>query len=106
MATEQYEGWTNYETWCVALWLDNEQTSYEYWQSIAEETRLEVAKTHDNEDSRRTFKEEAEYSLAAELKSQVTESAPTGGASLYSDLLNAALADVHWHEVAAHMLAA
>lgn len=25
MTTETYQGWTNRETWCVALWLNNEQ---------------------------------------------------------------------------------
>lgn len=24
-----YNGWTNYETWNVALWLDNDQESYD-----------------------------------------------------------------------------
>ena len=25
-----YNGWANYETWNVALWMDNEETSYQY----------------------------------------------------------------------------
>jgi len=25
MTQETYQGWTNRETWCVALWLNNEQ---------------------------------------------------------------------------------
>lgn len=25
MTDETYQGWTNRETWCVALWLNNEQ---------------------------------------------------------------------------------
>ena len=24
-----YNGWTNYETWAVKLWMDNEEGSYE-----------------------------------------------------------------------------
>ena len=25
-----YNGWANYETWNVALWMDNAETSYQY----------------------------------------------------------------------------
>ena len=28
--TMSYNGWTNYETWNVALWMDNDETSYTY----------------------------------------------------------------------------
>jgi hypothetical protein len=38
MATnEGYNGWTNYETWCVSLWIDNEEPSYRHWQAVAQE---------------------------------------------------------------------
>lgn len=32
MTKKEYNGWTNFETWNVNLWLDNEQSSQEYWQ--------------------------------------------------------------------------
>ena len=28
--SQEYNGWTNYETWNVALWMDNDETSYQY----------------------------------------------------------------------------
>ena len=28
--SERYNGWTNYETWLVNLWMDNEQGSQEF----------------------------------------------------------------------------
>jgi len=28
--SEEYNGWTNYETWNVALWLDNDYESYQF----------------------------------------------------------------------------
>ena len=40
----RYNGWSNYETWNVALWLDNEEPMYiltretmrELWNSLAD----------------------------------------------------------------------
>jgi hypothetical protein len=34
---KKYNGWTNYETWNVALWLDNEQSSERHWRGAAQE---------------------------------------------------------------------
>ena len=31
--TMSYNGWTNYETWNVALWMDNDEISYELARS-------------------------------------------------------------------------
>ena len=33
-----YNGWTNYETWNVALWIDNEESSQGYWRTESQET--------------------------------------------------------------------
>lgn len=33
--TKGYNGWTNYETWCVSLWLDNDSGSYDHWRERA-----------------------------------------------------------------------
>lgn len=37
MERKEYSGWTNYETWNVALWMDNDQRSNEYWREQASE---------------------------------------------------------------------
>jgi hypothetical protein len=37
MADETYNGWTNYETFCVHLWLSNEEPSWRHWQAVARE---------------------------------------------------------------------
>ena len=39
----KYNGWTNYETWATALWLDNERESYDYWREQAREHRKAAA---------------------------------------------------------------
>jgi len=37
MTHKEYNGWTNYETWLVKLWIDNEQGSQDYWIERAEQ---------------------------------------------------------------------
>ena len=87
-----YQGWKNYETWAVALWLSNEQGSYEYWR---DEARITARHSDD--------REEATSSLAQSLKNSIEESAPEVE-GLFADLLNAAIGEVDWYEVAAHWI--
>ncbi len=76
-----YNGWSNYETWNVKLWLDNEQGSSEEVRSMARRAR-------------------SVGDLAEQIKGMVMIWAPDLGASMFSDLLNAALGEVDWYEMA------
>lgn len=87
-----YNGWTNYETWNVALWLDNDEGGYGYWNEQADEA-LERA---------RGDKDEATSELASQLSDSLSENAPDLGSSCYADLLSAALSEVNWYEIAGH----
>lgn len=99
-ADTKYNGWTNYETWNVKLWIDNDQGSQEYWQEKAEQ-----AYTDADACEVLTRKEQAAYDLAAMLKTEFEESNPLADqASMWADLLNAALSSVNWDEIAANML--
>ena len=91
--TETYNGWTNYETWVVSLWNDNEESSYRYWR---EEARRHAEDSHDQSDAIRN--------LAEQLKEEISDNAPTTQPSVYSDLLNAALSEVNWAEIAENLL--
>ena len=42
MSEDGYNGWKNYETWLVALWLDNERETYEYWREEARRIRKDA----------------------------------------------------------------
>ena len=88
---KRYNGWANYETWCVHLWLTNEEGSYRYWR--------EEAGRHWREGG-----EDANENLAEQLKSELEEASPLEEASLFSDLLNASLGEVDWFEVATAFL--
>jgi hypothetical protein len=87
MSDKTYNGWRNYETWNVKLWLDNDEGSGGYWAEQAEQA---VKRFGDN----------ATWTLAQQLKNELNEGAPDLGASCYADLLNAALGEVDWHEIA------
>ena len=103
----RYNGWTNYETWNVALWLDNEEPTYrltreamrEIWDTTAnptEQKRL-AAKTHSDA---------GRYEFSQWLKDFVEDMLPDLGlgASMWADLLNAALSEVDWYEIADNWL--
>lgn len=101
MEDKTYNGWRNYETWCVNLWLCNDQGSDTYWR----ETAAEVwERAEPGEHSWQDRSEVAVSELADMLKEQVEESAPTSEASMYTDLLNAALSEVAWRDIADGML--
>lgn len=82
-----YNGWTNKPTWAVALWIDNDQGF--------QEMVLEAAR-NDKDDA---------HLLAGWLQDTFTdEFYPDLAASMYSDLLNWALAYVDWDSLAEHYI--
>lgn len=100
MATDtRYNGWTNYETWNVSLWIGNDQGSYNFWNEQAQECYDEAEAS-----SYLTREEVATQDLSNRLKSEIKDNAPDLGASCYADLLDAAICEVNWHEIAAGMI--
>lgn len=90
MSTDnKYNGWTNYETWNVALWMGE---SGNYYDEIAQE----VAKGADSRD-------DAVYLLSKEMEFDHEENMPELNGT-YSDLLSAALRAVNWYEIAEHYI--
>lgn len=80
-----YNGWKNYETWVIKLWIDNDQGSYNHFR--------ELAKT-----------EGRAYELGQLIQEEIEEMNPIEGASLFSDLMTAALSEVDWREIAESLL--
>jgi hypothetical protein len=99
MSTEDttYNGWKNYPTWCVNLWLSNEEPLY--LEALAR-TREILEDKHPSTDVW-TVDESRRFNTADMLKSWVRdELAPDLGASFGEDLLGYALDQVDWHEIA------
>jgi hypothetical protein len=94
MKGKKYNGWNNYETWVSALWIDNDYSSYQYRCELLEQVKQEQV----NEDER-------ENCLASNLKDWIESQNPlTDTASLFTDLLNSALSEVDWQEIAENFL--
>lgn len=97
-----YNGWTNYETWCVALWLDNERESYERWRCRAREFIKRAPKSFPTMFPESVPNETATNVLANRIRSELLDNTPDGFTGVYTDLLGAALSEVSWREIAAH----
>jgi hypothetical protein len=86
MAEEKgYQGWKNYETWNIALWINNDQGL----QSIVHDLAREITEIGE---------------LATAIKDMVEESNPLQGTStLYTDLLQSAIDEADFWEIATAM---
>lgn len=101
-----YQGWTNYETWCVNLWLSNEEPLYRDCLQLAADVIED-----DGELSGEDRPDVQRYKLADVLKEYVDDLTEQlhpelrSGASFVTDLLSAALSEVNFYEIAEHWLA-
>jgi len=96
-----YNGWRNYETWAVALWIDNEQGTAERARELTKEYAEEP------QVNKLTGRDQTAYQLGKAIREWVEEEMlpALGDASLQADLLGAAVSEVNWYEIAEHYLA-
>src|SRR5882724_3581539 len=98
MTKQEFNGWFNYETWCVALWMDNEQGSQEFWSEQAAEA-CEQAEVEEHF----TKEERAALNLADTLKEHYEEAMPKLE-GVFEDMLGAAFSEVNWMEIAKNLI--
>jgi hypothetical protein len=97
----RYNGFANYETWAVALWLGNDYASYHQWRTASRVVWAEAQERNHDRESARVF---AMTGLADLVKTAIERTSPLLTASMYADLLQAALSEVDWYEIAEEFL--
>ena len=101
---ERHNGWTNYETWAVALWFDDDQSAYTHWRSEAARQTDEATYDKMFRDGACIAHEAVRNSLAIQLKDEATKAVHDVESPFYSDLLFMALDRVNWLEIAENLL--
>jgi hypothetical protein len=101
-----YNGYSNYETWAVQLWIDNTESKSAYWRRLAEEVYNHQA----SEQVHFSKVEDAACILAEKLKEKhndqmeriLNDANVTG--TVWADLLNASVCAVNFHEIAKNLM--
>jgi hypothetical protein len=98
----KYNGWTNYETWNVKLWMDSDESELEHIKELAREAKANPYKNRYMELERRIV-----HTLVVSLKEYFggqLEAWMPDQSSCFTDLLNSAVSSVNWYEIAESVL--
>ena len=84
----KYQGFSNRETWSVALWLDNDQELYNHWRRIAGESES---------------LSDLAYKLEQWLDSEFDDASCELSHMMMKDMLNTAFTRIDFRELAEHI---
>jgi len=84
MSDEKYQGFSNYETWAVKMWIDNDPGTTDHINDLIDDQEIDDP-----------------GELADLIKEYIEENNPLiDDANLYADLLNAAIDNADYDEIA------
>jgi len=101
-----YNGYSNYETWAVQLWIDNTESSSAYWRRLAEEIYNQAASEQAHfsrvEDAACILADKLRDSYNNQMEMVLSEANVTG--TVWADLLNASVCAVNFGEIAKNLM--
>lgn len=100
MESKQYNGWYNYETWLVNLWMSNDQDTHDLVAQWNQDDKKLYTTKRDSPSYSQDVVDFSDY-----LEEYVRDMNPLAdSACMFSDLLGAALSEVNWREIADHWI--
>ena len=100
MNKKEYNGWYNYETWMVNLWMDNTQQSHEGWRQIARDS---IEAEESGHEGTNWFHFEDQLKQYLDMIHEDMDNSTACG--LAHDLLGGAISECNTREIAMHWVA-
>lgn len=96
MNRNEYNGWTNFETWLANIWVTNDEGTTQFIQEQLDDL-VEIAVMQDRDDSEIV---EVVAEMLERVLEEIVFSDGVQSASLASDLLNSAINEINARELA------
>ena len=84
----EYNGWVNYETWAMNLWIENDPGTQDEMREICQ-----------NAVDREESVEDAIHAARSVLEDTWEERKPDLGATVWSDFVTTSFGEVHWYDI-------